>query len=70
MDAALSRLSRPPTLHLETLFCTFHSIPPPVTSFRKQKAPRPALKRPRTSRPLKGPRRLSTLLRRTGIQGG
>lgn len=45
----------------ETLFCTFHSIPPPVTSFRKQKPPGPALKRPRTSRPLKGPRRLPAL---------
>lgn len=52
--------SRGPRLRSsETLFCTFHSIPPPVTSFRKQKPPGPALKRPRTSRPLKGPRRLS-----------
>lgn len=44
------------TPELSTLFSTFHSIPPPVTSFRKQKPPGPALKRPRTSWPLKGPR--------------
>lgn len=43
------------TPELPTPFSTFHSIPPPVTSFRKQKPPGPALKRPRTSWPLKGP---------------
>lgn len=54
----------------ETLFCTFHSIPPPVTSFGKQKPPGPALKRPRTSRPLKGWRRLPALRRWPGGGGG
>lgn len=44
-----------PIPELRTPFSTFHSIPPPVTSFRKQKPPGPALKRPRTSWPLKGP---------------
>lgn len=55
MDAALSRLSRPPTLHLETLFCTFHSIPPPRHFLQKTESTETCLKETAHLSALKGP---------------
>lgn len=54
VDAALSRLSRPPTQHLETLFCTFHSIPPPRHFLQKTESTGTCLKETAHLSALKG----------------